>query len=416
MAEAGLATPQRHACSVFGPRGTGPHVRQRAGKRAIFRAPLSPAMPPAPPAVVVNLSGGRDYAVRFEPLATLPLHLHEAGRSPGRVLVVTDDTVGPLYLDVLTEALEAADWTPEVYVAEAGEASKRAETLGRIYDWALGLGIARSTPVVALGGGVVGDLAGFAAATLLRGLPLIQIPTTVIGQVDSAIGGKTGINHAAGKNLIGAFHQPLLVLADPITLQTLTERDYRSGLAEVVKHALLADEALAARIEREWEAISAREHRPLSLLIRDAAAIKAAVVSADEREAGERALLNFGHTFGHAIEREAGYGTVTHGEAVAIGMRAALHLSASLRDGAPAGPALPAPFDRADRLVARLEPPPLPPDLTNRQLTAAMATDKKRAASGLRFIVLDEIGAARIAADVPAEWVDAAWDYARAAR
>ncbi len=372
-------------------------------------------MPPAPPAVVVDLPQRRGYAVHFEPLETLPRFLHEAGRAPGRVLVVTDDVVGPLYLDRVTGALGDAGWAPETFALAAGEGSKSASALGSVYDWALGLGIDRSTPLLALGGGVVGDLAGFAAATLLRGLPLVQIPTTVIAQVDSALGGKTGINHAAGKNLIGAFHQPLLVLADPATLSTLAERDFRSGLAEVVKHALIRDAGLVDRIERDWDAIRAREPDTLASLLRDAAEIKARVVAADEREAGERALLNFGHTFGHAIEREAGYGTVTHGEAVAIGMRAALHLSASLRGGAPAGPTLPAPFDRADRLVAQLAPPALSPDLATRRLTDAMATDKKRAASGLRFIVLDEIGTARVADDVPESFVDAAWDYARAA-
>ncbi len=370
-------------------------------------------MPLAPPAVVVDLPQGRGYAVHFEPLATLPRQLHEAGLRTGRVLVVTDETVGPLYLGAVREALGAAGWTVEAHVVPAGEASKSAEALGGLYDWALGLGIDRTTPVVALGGGVVGDLAGFAAATLLRGLPLVQVPTTVIAQVDSALGGKTGINHAAGKNLVGAFHQPRVVLADPEVLATLSERDYQSGLAEVVKHALIRDPDLFDRIERDAQGIWSRAPDVLGPLVRDAAEVKARVVSADELEAGERALLNFGHTFGHAVEREAGYGTVTHGEAVALGMRAALHLSASLRDGAPAGSSLPAPFDRADRVVRRLAPPPLDAALSNRQLTEAMQTDKKRAASGLRFVVLDEIGAARLASEVPEAFVDAAWDFAR---
>lgn len=370
-------------------------------------------MPLAPPAVVVDLPGGRGYAVHFEPLSTLPMHLQEAGQRPGRVLVVTDDTVGPLYLDRVIGGLAEAGWAPETCTVPSGEATKSPKHLGAITDWALGLGIDRATPLVALGGGVVGDLAGFAAATLLRGLPFVQVPTTVIAQVDSAIGGKTGINHATGKNLVGAFHQPLLVLADPAVLSTLGDRDYTSGLAEAVKHALIADADLFERLEREWEAIEARDPATVASFVRDAAAIKAEVVSVDERESGVRALLNFGHTFGHAIEREAGYGTFTHGEAVALGMRAALHLSASLRDGAPVGATLPAPFGRADRLVARLAPPPLDATLTNRQLTEAMATDKKRAASGLRFVVLDEIGSARLAEDVPNAFVEAAWDYAR---
>ncbi|MEM1114942.1 MAG: 3-dehydroquinate synthase [Bacteroidota bacterium] len=369
-------------------------------------------MPPSP-AVVVDLPHGRDYAVHFEPLATLPRHLREAGLGGDRALVVTDATVGPLYLDRLGAALRADGWRPEAATVPAGEASKHLDRLGDLYDWALGLEIDRGTPVVALGGGVVGDLAGFLAATLLRGLPLVQVPTTVIAQVDSAIGGKTGVNHAAGKNLIGAFHQPRLVLADPATLATLAERDFRSGLAEAVKHALIADADLAGRLGTGWDALLARDPGAVAALVRDAAAVKARVVGADELEGGVRALLNFGHTFGHAIEREAGYGALTHGEAVAVGMRAALHLSASLRLGDVCGDALPAPFDRADALVRRLAPPPIPASVPTTNLTAAMATDKKRTASGLRFVVLDDIGAARIASGVPEAAVAAAWAFAR---
>jgi 3-dehydroquinate synthase len=368
-------------------------------------------MPPAPPAVTVDLPG-RSYAVHFEPLAALAMHLREAGLEAGPALVITDETVGPLYLDAVCDGLGAAGWRPHCTAVPAGEASKSLDQLEALYDWALGLGINRRTPVVALGGGVVGDLAGFAAATLLRGLPLVHLPTTVIAQVDSAIGGKTGVNHAAGKNLVGAFHQPRLVLADPATLATLPAREVRSGLAEAVKHALVADAPLLDRLDDQWDRLWDGDVDALGPLLRDAAAVKARIVAADEVEAGERAVLNFGHTFGHAVEREAGYGRFTHGEAVAVGMRAALHLSASVRDGRVAGDALPAPFDRADRVLARFDPPPLD-GLSNRQLVEAMTTDKKRTAGGVRFVVLDEIGAARLAADVPEAWVEAAWDYAR---
>ena len=371
-------------------------------------------MPPAPPAVVVDLPG-RSYAVHFEPLSSLAMHLREAGLEAGPALVVTDETVGPLYLDAVCDGLTAAGWRPHALTVPAGEGSKSLERLGALYDGALGLGISRQTPVLALGGGVVGDLAGFAAATLLRGLPLVQLPTTVIAQVDSAIGGKTGVNHAAGKNLVGAFHQPRLVLADPATLGTLPAREVRSGLAEVVKHALVADAALLDRIEAAWDGLAAGDLDVLGPVVRDAAAVKALIVAADEREASERAILNFGHTFGHAVEREAGYGRFTHGEAVALGMRAALHLSASVRAGGVAGDVLPEPFDRADHVVARLAPPALDPAVTNRQLTEATATDKKRTAGGVRFVVLDDLGAARLAADVPEAMIDAAWTYARTA-
>ena len=359
----------------------------------------------SPPAVHVALSGGRSYAVHFEPLAATPMHLREAGVAGSRVLVVTDDTVGPLHLGTLTDALRASEWQVETVSVPAGEASKSLGQLSALYDWALGLGIDRGTPVLALGGGVVGDLAGFAAATLLRGLPLVHLPTTTISQVDSAIGGKTGINHATGKNLLGAFHQPLLVLADPATLDTLSDRAFRSGLAEAVKHALISDTDLAPRLARDWDALMAHDPAVLGPLVRDAAAVKAAVVEADELEAGERAFLNFGHTFGHALEREAGYGTLTHGEAVALGMRAALHLSASLRLDRVADDL--GDFAEADRLVR-----PAPPALDPATLTAAMATDKKRTASGLRFVVLDAVGVPRLADGVPPEMVEAAWRFA----
>ena len=374
-------------------------------------------MPPdatPPPAAVVALPGGRDYAVHFEPLAETPRHLRAAGLRGGRALVVTDETVGPLYLDGVRDALTGAGWSVEALAVPAGEGSKSLGEYGAVVDWALGVGVDRRTPVLALGGGVVGDLAGFAAATLLRGLPLVHLPTTVVAQVDSAIGGKTGVNHAVGKNLVGAFYQPRVVLADPEALQTLPDRDFRSGLAEVVKHALIADPGLAGHLEGQWDDLLARERGVLGHVVRDAATVKAQIVAADEHEAGDRAVLNFGHTFGHAVEREAGYGTVTHGEAVALGMRAALHLSASLAGGRVAGRALPAPFDRADALVARLAPPALDPAITDAQLTEAMQADKKRTARGLRFVVLDDVGRARLAEDVPEAAVAAAWRYARA--
>ena len=363
---------------------------------------------PSPPAVHVGSPDGRSYGVHFEPLAEAPRHLRSVGLD-GRVLVITDETVGPLHLETLTGALAEDGREVEALAVPAGERSKSLSQYGEVADWALAQGIDRQTPVLALGGGVVGDLAGFAAATLLRGLPLVHLPTTTISQVDSAIGGKTGVNTPAGKNLLGAFYAPHLVLADPATLATLPDRDFRSGLAEAVKHALIRDADLAARIDRQWDALAGRDPETVAELVRDAAAIKAAVVEADEREVGDRALLNFGHTFGHALENQAGYGALTHGEAVAVGMRAALHLSSSLADGAVAGDLAPD-FVQADRLVARLAP--AAPDLDRDALMDAMGTDKKRTADGLRFVVLDAVGQARLASDVPAEMVRAAWAFA----
>ncbi|MEM0963179.1 MAG: 3-dehydroquinate synthase [Bacteroidota bacterium] len=362
------------------------------------------------PPVHVALPHGRGYDIHFSSLADTPRQLAAVGLSGPRALVITDDTVGGLWLATLLGALGNAGWQCEIASVPAGEASKSLGEWSRLLDWALGLSIDRRTPVLALGGGVVGDLGGFVAATALRGLPLVHLPTTTISQVDSAIGGKTGINHAEGKNLIGAFHQPAVVLADPRTLRTLPDRDYRSGLAEAVKHALIADAPLADRLASEWDALATKEESVMGPLLRDAAAVKAAVVAEDEREAGRRALLNFGHTFGHALEREAGYGTLTHGEAVAIGMRAALHLSESLRRGRIAEDL--GPFDGADRLVRQLAPAPPPLDVD--ALFRAMSTDKKRTASGLRFVVLDAVGHARLASDVDDRWVRAAWAFALA--
>ena len=352
------------------------------------------------------------YRVRFEPLADAPRRMREAGLSPGLALVVTDATVAGLYLDALLSALRADGWRPVPVVVPPGEGSKSVETFAAVCDAGLAAGPDRSTPLVALGGGVVGDLGGFAAATLLRGLPLVHLPTTVLAQVDSSIGGKTGVNTARGKNLVGAFHAPRLVLSDPAVLATLPAREVRSGLAEAVKHALIAGGPLLGTMEgaAAWD-----EPGTLAAIVREAAAVKAAVVAGDEREAGRRAFLNFGHTFGHALEAAAGYGRLTHGEAVAVGMRAALHLSARLADGRGADAALPEPFATLDALVARLAPPPIPTGVTADAVLAAMGLDKKRDRGGLRFVVLDAPGAPRLASDVPEALVRAAWAYATTA-
>lgn len=354
--------------------------------------------------LAVALPQGRGYPIHFVPLNEAPDCMAEAGLRPGRCLVVTDENVAAHYRAPLERALAEAGWSPRVHVVAPGEASKSPEALQAVYDAALRWGIDRQTPVVALGGGVVGDLAGFAAATLLRGVPLVQLPTSLIAQVDSAIGGKTGINHAAGKNLVGAFYQPALVLADTDVLQTLPEREWTSGLAEVVKHALIADADLFAFLEKHRAALLARETGVVAPTIRRAAQVKAEVVSEDELEKGRRMILNFGHTFGHAIERVAGYGTFTHGEAVALGMRAALGLSTRLNPG----------FDpaRADRLVRMIPVPPGFGALSTPALTAAMRTDKKARAGTPRFIVLEKIGAAYVT-EAPAEDVAAAWAFAK---
>ncbi|MDX1488295.1 MAG: 3-dehydroquinate synthase family protein, partial [Acidiferrobacterales bacterium] len=261
-----------------------------------------------PSPLPVHLGSERSYALHFRPLADLPSLMDETGLRPGRCLLVTDENVAALYLSQLLVALTDTGWIPHEIVLVSGESTKSAAALQSIYDEALAWGVDRKTPVLALGGGVVGDLAGFAAASLLRGLPLVQIPTTLIAQVDSAIGGKTGINHSTGKNLIGAFHQPRLVCIDVPTLQTLPEREWSSGLAEVVKHALIADAGFFATLDANWEAILKRSPEVVENIVYHAARIKTKIVAEDEREKGRRAILNFGHTFGHALERVAGYG------------------------------------------------------------------------------------------------------------
>ena len=355
--------------------------------------------------IPVSLPGGRGYAIHLAVLHDAPRLMAEAGLRVGRCLVVTDAQVAALYQAPLEDALHAAGWTPKTIALPPGEATKAPGPLQTIYDTALAWGIDRKTPVLALGGGVVGDLAGFAAATLLRGLPFVQLPTTLIAQVDSAIGGKTGINHAVGKNLVGAFHQPRLVCLDLTTLNTLPLLEWTSGLAEVVKHALIADVDFLAFLEENAAAVLAREARIVGEMVYRAARIKAVVVSEDEREQGRRAILNFGHTFGHAIERVAGYGQFTHGEAVALGMRAALHLSHRLH------PELL--LERAHRLVRQIPVRNRLADLPVEVLTAAMQFDKKVDAGTQRLVVLKRLGEAYVTtAATPAD-VEAAWAFAR---
>ncbi len=356
--------------------------------------------------IEIVLGQGRSYTVRFAPLAEAPALLQAVGLRKGRCLVVTDENVHDLYGASFVEGLALEGWQPHRISVPPGEETKSLAHLARLYDVALSWGVDRQTPVLALGGGVVGDLAGYAAATLLRGLPLVQLPTSLIAQVDSALGGKTGINHTTGKNLIGAFHQPALVLADPATLASLPVREWTSGLAEVVKHALIADAPFFDWLEAHWEAILTRKPGFVRPMVRRAAAIKAAVVSEDERELGRRAILNFGHTFGHAVERVAGYGVFTHGEAVALGMRAALHLSHHLH------PTLP--FARAEDLLLRLPIPAPIPALATADLYEAMQTDKKKQAGGLRFVLLRTLGEAYVVEGVARGDVEEALQYALA--
>ena len=320
-----------------------------------------------------------------------------------RAIVVTDAAVAALHLDALLASLARAGIAADPIVVAAGEASKSLHTYGQVVDGLLARGAERRTAVIALGGGVVGDLAGFAAATTLRGLPFVQVPTTLLAQVDSSVGGKTGINTARGKNLLGAFHQPLMVIADTAALATLPARELRAGYAEIAKAGVIGDAALYAWCEAHGAAVIAGGRAARAEAVRQACAFKARVVAADEREeAGNdgRALLNLGHTFGHALEAEYGFdGGLLHGEAVSVGIGLALRLSARLGVCAVAD---------AERVVAHLASVGLPAELAmlNRRFSAAalaahMRRDKKMRDGVLHFVLARGIGGAFTSRDVP---------------
>lgn len=308
--------------------------------------------------------------------------------SVGPCLLVTDTRVERLYGARCCAALESRGWRVVQRVVRPGERAKSLAGVSRLYDAAVAAGFDRETPVVALGGGVVGDLAGFAAATYLRGVPLVAVPTTLLAQVDSSVGGKTAVNHPRGKNLIGAFHQPRLVLADPLVLATLPERQFWAGLPEVLKYGLIRDAGFCNWIEAHWAELVRREPVVLAEAVRRAVAHKAAVVEEDEREADRRRLLNFGHTLGHALEAAGGYRHYLHGEAVQIGMVAAVELS--LRLGL---------LDATGTAAARqfLERIPLrrpPAELSAAAVTARLDHDKKRRGLHLVMVLLAAPGRA----------------------
>jgi 3-dehydroquinate synthase len=282
-------------------------------------------------------------------------------------------------------------------VVPDGDRTKNLRQVAKLYDAFLEKGADRHTAVIALGGGMVGDLAGFAAATYLRGVPFVQVPTTVLAMVDSSIGGKTGVNVAQGKNLVGAFHQPRLVWIDVEVLRSLPVRQRAAGLVEAVKHGAILDRELFARFEEQVEAARALEPDVLLPLLARACAIKADVVARDERERGLRTLLNFGHTLGHAVEKLSRYRGVLHGEAVAMGMVFAARRSESL------GIAPPGTAERVEALLRRLEVPTELPDFPRRAYLSALRVDKKRREAHIRFVVLRRIGAAETVPLTPAE-------------
>ncbi len=337
----------------------------------------------------------RAYDVTIAPGALGELGARMAGvLKAGPCLVLSHQAVWRRHGEATLAALRAAGWIPHVSLVPTGEATKSLSRALKLYDAMAAAGLERKSPVVAVGGGVVGDLGGFVAATYLRGVPFFQVPTTLLAQIDSSVGGKVAVNLAAGKNLVGAFHQPGLVVADPLVLKTLPEREFRSGLAELIKYGVILDEELFRTIEARLAEILARQASQLVPLIARACELKAQIVAADEREGGLRRILNFGHTVGHAIERVAGYGTVLHGEAVAIGMVAATSLGERLGT-----------CERglSDRIASLLEQAGLPTrtDLPREALEAAMRHDKKVEQGAIAWILPEALGKVIIRTDVP---------------
>ncbi len=314
-----------------------------------------------------------------------------------QVVIVTVPGVGRRYAASLSRSLRGAGLQVKKIEVPDGDSSKNLRELGRLYDAFLELGLDRSAAVVALGGGMVGDLAGYAAATYLRGIPFVQVPTTILAMVDASIGGKTAVNLKQGKNLVGAFHQPRLVWIDTATLRSLPRRDRAAGMAEVIKAGAIWDARLFARLERDVSRVLDLDPSALIPILGRACAIKAEVVSLDERESGLRMLLNFGHTMGHAVERELGYRKVLHGEAVAMGMVFAARRSEQL-GFAPEGTR-----ERLENLLSACELPVRLPSFPRRAYLSGLRVDKKKKDRRIRFVVLRGIGKAETVPLTPAE-------------
>jgi len=336
--------------------------------------------------------GARSYPIHIGPGLRREPRLFLEAVQERQVLVVTDTTVAPLYLETLLQTL--AQYDCRALVLPDGEEHKTLTTVNRIFDALIDARFERSATLVALGGGVVGDMTGFAAACYQRGVPFVQVPTTLLAQVDSSVGGKTGVNHPGGKNMIGAFHQPMAVIVDTETLGTLDDRQLRAGLAEVIKYGLIRDAGFFDWLEANVDRLLARDHDALAEAIARSCRNKAEVVAADEFESGVRAQLNLGHTFGHAIETGAGYGTWLHGEAVAIGTLLAADLSVRL------GWLEEAQRRRIAALYAAAGlPTASPPGLGVEDYLGLMAIDKKVSAGRLRLVLLRAIGEAVVTAD-----------------
>lgn len=353
-----------------------------------------------PTRVDVDL-GARSYPIFIGAGLLGDAQLWRDGLHARRAVVITNETVAPLYLRALADALAACGTEAVPVVLPDGERYKDWTTLNGVFDRLMEAGCDRRTPIIALGGGVIGDLAGFAAATWQRGVPFIQVPTTLLAQVDSSVGGKTAINHPRGKNMIGAFHQPALVVADTATLDTLPERELSAGLAEIIKYGLIRDTAFLDWLESHLPALRARDRDALAWAIRRSCEHKAEVVARDEREADLRETLNLGHTFGHAIETAAGYGNWLHGEAVAAGTVLAAEMSARL------GWLTESDVSRVRRLLAAAGLPVEAPDLGVDTYRELMGHDKKARDGLIRLVLLHGLGQARVTGDYPSAVLDA---------
>jgi len=346
--------------------------------------------------------GARSYTIHIEPgcLGGIGEAMRELFGRPMRCLVVSNETVAPLYLDRVRSSLRKAGWQVSDCILPDGERFKTVATWSMVLDALMVARLARNEPVIALGGGVVGDITGFAAACYRRGIPCVQLPTTLLAQVDSSVGGKTAVSHADGKNMIGAFYQPRLVWIDPEVLQTLAVGELRAGLAEVIKYGAIRDRDFFDFIEGSANALLALEEAAIIRAIMESCRYKAEIVMQDETEQGARALLNLGHTFGHAIESMTHYTEFLHGEAVAIGLCMAARLSEQ-RDDAPRGSES-AMVNGVSTLGLPVDPPQFQPE----QWLDAMGHDKKTVGSHIRYILLHDIGQAFIAEDVRNDEID----------
>ena len=342
--------------------------------------------------------GSRSYQIKIGPGLLARLGRECAGLKLGkRCAIISDTTVAPLFARAARRSLTKAGFIPVVISVPAGETSKRLKTVQSCFNQLASHRLERQSFIVALGGGVVGDLAGFVAATYLRGIAFVQVPTTLLAQVDSSVGGKVGVNLKAGKNLVGAFYQPRLVLCDLETLRSLPEREFRAGLAEVIKYGIIYDAGLFERLEREWPRLLQREQKTLAEVVAQCCEIKAEVVGEDETESGLRTILNFGHTVGHALEAISRYGRYLHGEAISIGQIVATRISAHV---------LGLPDTQVQRIGTLFERVGLPTAVRlsrtkRKELEAAMRLDKKVRGGKIQFVLAQKIGKVVLGQQVP---------------